>query len=89
MMYKEVAKYSAEEDEEVTMDVGLERIYDGNTVYRPSGFYVNRIQIDGIWCDVYEYNGNYTAYMGVEEDDTYGEMVDRRYQEYVDSKYEN
>lgn len=87
-MYKEVAKYIAEEDEVVTMDM-LERIYDGENVYIPSGVYVDEVQIDGVWCDVYENNGDYTAYMDIEENDFYGEMIDRRYQEYVDSKYEN
>lgn len=87
-MYKEVAKYSAEENEVVTMDM-LERIYDGEKVYIPSGVYVDEVQIDGIWCDVYEDNGDYTAYMDIAEDDFDGEMIDRRYQEYVDSKYEN
>lgn len=87
-MYKEVAKYIAEENEVVTMDM-LKRIYDGREVYTPSGVYVDEVQIDGIWCDVYEDNGDYIAYMDVEENDFEGEMVDRRYQEYVDSKYEN
>lgn len=87
-MYKEVAKYSAEENEVVTMDM-LERIYDGEKVYIPSGVYVDEVQINGIWCDVYEDNGDYTAYMDITDDDDYGEMIDRRYQEYVDSKYEN
>lgn len=88
-MYKEVAKYSAEENEVVTMDM-LERIYDGEKVYIPSGVYVDEVQINGIWCDVYEDNGDYTAYMDItDDDDDYGEMIDRRYQEYVDSKYEN
>lgn len=88
-MYKEVAKYSAEENEVVTMDM-LKRIYDGEKVYIPSGVYVDEVQIDGIWCDVYEDNGDYTAYTDItDDDDDYGEMVDRRYQEYVDSKYEN
>lgn len=87
-MYKEVAKYSAEENEIVTMDM-LERIYDGEKVYIPSGVYVDEVQINGIWCDVYEDNGDYTAYMDITDDDDYGEMIDRRYQEYVDSKYEN
>lgn len=87
-MYKEVAKYSAEENEVVTMDM-LERIYDGEKVYIPSGVYVDEVQINGIWCDVYEDNGDYTAYMDIAEDDFEGEMIDRRYQEYVDSKYEN
>lgn len=87
-MYKEVAKYSAEENEVVTMDM-LERIYDGEKVYIPSGVYVDEVQINGIWCDVYEDNGDYTAYMDITDDDDCGEMIDRRYQEYVDSKYEN
>lgn len=87
-MYKEVAKYSAEENEVVTMDM-LERIYDGEKVYIPSGVYIDEVQINGIWCDVYEDNGDYTAYMDIAEDDFEGEMIDRRYQEYVDSKYEN
>lgn len=88
-MYKEVAKYSAEENEVVTMDM-LERIYDGEKVYIPSGVYIDEVQINGIWCDVYEDNGDYTAYMDItDDDDDYGEMIDRRYQEYVDSKYEN
>lgn len=87
-MYKEVAKYIAEENEVATVDM-LERIYDGDTVYTPSGKYFDEIKIDGIWCDVYEDNGDYTAYMEIEKYDAYGEMIDRRYQEYVDSKYEN
>lgn len=87
-MYKEVAKYIAEENEVVTMDM-LERIYDGREVYTPSGVYVDEVQINGVWCDVYEDNGDYTAYMEIEEYDPYGELIDRRYQEYVDSKYEN
>ena len=88
-MYKEVANYSAEENEVVTMDM-VERIYDGEKVYIPSGVYVDEVQINGIWCDVYEDNGDYTAYMDITDDnDDYGEMIDRRYQEYVDSKYEN
>ena len=87
-MYKEVAKYNCEEDEVFTVDM-LERIYEGEKVYIPSGVYVDEVQIDGIWCDVYEDNGDYTAYMEIEENDFEGDMVDRRYQEYVDSKYEN
>lgn len=87
-MYKEVAKYIAEENEEVTVDM-LERIYDGDTVYIPSGTRYDEINIDGVWCDVYEDNCDYIAYMEIEENDPYGEMIDRRYQEYVDSKYEN
>ena len=88
-MYKEVAKYSAEENEVVTMDM-LKRIYDGEKVYIPSGVYVDEVQIDGVWCELYEDNGDYTAYTDItDDDDDYGEMIDRRYQEYVDSKYEN
>lgn len=87
-MYKEVAKYIAEENEVVTISM-LKRIYDGDTVYNPSGVYVDEVKIDGNWCEVYDDNGDYIAYKEVEENDSEGEMIDRRYQEYIDSKYEN
>ena len=84
-MYKEVAKYIAEENEVVTVDM-LERIYDGEKVYTPSGVYVDEVNINGIWCDVYDDNGDYIAYMEVVEDDFEGEMIDRRYQEDIDRR---
>lgn len=88
MMYKEFAHYECEEGERFE-ESKLNRVYDGDEVCRPYGKYVDDICIDGVWCELYEENGDYTAYMEIEEYDAYGEMIDRRYQEYVDSKYEN
>lgn len=89
MMYKQIAWYDCEEDERFTVD----KMYietDNDYVYTPFGTFVNDVNINGVQCELYEENGYYTAYVAVdEEDDTYGEMIDRRYQEYVDSKYEN
>ena len=89
MMYKKIAWYDCEEDERFTVDkMYLET--DNDYVYTPFGTFVNDVNINGVQCKLYEENGYYTAYVEVdEEDDTYGEMIDRRYQEYVDSKYEN
>ena len=89
MMYKKIAWYDCEEDERFTVDkMYIE--YDEDCVYTPFGTFVNDVNINGVQCELYEGNGYYTAYVEVdEEDDTYGEMIDRRYQEYVDSKYEN
>lgn len=89
MMYKRIAWYDCEEDEQFE-ESKLHRVYDGDEVCRPCGKYVDDICIDGVWCELYEDNGDYTAYTNVtDDDDDYGEMIDRRYQEYVDSKYEN
>ena len=89
MMYKQIAWYDCEEDERFTVDkMYLET--DNDYVYTPFGTFVNDVNIHGVQCELYEENGYYTAYVEVdEEDDTYGEMIDRRYQEYIDSKYEN
>lgn len=89
MMYKEFAHYECEENERFE-ESKLHRVYDGDEVCRPYGKYVDDICIDGIWCELYEDNGDYTAYTDITNDnDDDGEMIDRRYQEYVDSKYEN
>lgn len=89
MMYKEMAHYECEENEQFE-ESKLNRVYDGNEVCRPYGKYIDDVCIDGIWCELYEDNGDYTAYTDItDDDDDYGEMIDRRYQEYVDSKYEN
>lgn len=89
MMYKEFAHYECEENERFE-ESKLNRVYDGDEVCRPYGKYVDDICIDGIWCELYEDNGDYTAYTDITNDnDDDGEMIDRRYQEYVDSKYEN
>ena len=89
MMYKEMAHYECEENERFE-ESKLNRVYDGNEICRPYGKYVDDVCIDGVWCELYEDNGDYTAYTDItDDDDDYGEMVDRRYQEYVDSKYEN
>ena len=89
MMYKEFAHYECEENERFE-ESKLNRIYDGNEVCRPYGKYVDDVCIDGVWCELYEDNGDYTAYTDITDDsDNDGEMIDRRYQEYVDSKYEN
>ena len=88
MMYKQIAWYDCEEDERFTVDKMY--IEYGDCVYKPFGTFVNDVSINGVQCELYEENGYYTAYVEVdEEDNTYGEMIDRRYQEYVDSKYEN
>lgn len=89
MMYKEFAHYECEENERFE-ESKLNRVYDGNEVCRPYGEYVDDVCIDGVWCELYEDNGDYTAYTDITDDnDDDGEMIDRRYQEYVDSKYEN
>lgn len=87
MLYKEIAYYSCEEGEEFE-ESKLNRVYDGDEVCRPDGKYIDDICIDGVWCELYENNGDYTAYTDVTDySDDYGELIDRRYQEYVDSKY--
>lgn len=89
MMYKKIAHYECEENERFE-ESKLNRVYDGNEVCRPYGKYVDDVCIDGVWCELYENNGDYTAYTDITDDnDDYGEMIDRRYQGYVDSKYEN
>lgn len=89
MMYKKIAWYDCEEDERFD-ESKLNRIYDSDEVCRPYGKYVDDVCIDGVWCELYENNGDYTAYTDITDDgDDYGELIDRRYQEYVDSKYEN
>ena len=87
-MYKKIAWYDCEEDERFTVDkMYIE--YDEDCVYVPFGTFVNYININGVQCELYEENGYYTAYVEVNDTDDDGEMIDRRYQEYVDSKYEN
>lgn len=89
MMYKEFAHYECEENERFE-ESKLNRVYDGNEVCRPYGKYVDDVCIDGVWCELYENNGDYAAYTDITDDnDDDGEMLDRRYHEYVDSKYEN
>lgn len=87
-MYKKIAWYDCEEDERFTVDkMYIE--YDEDCVYVPFGTFVNDVNINGVQCELYEENGYYTAYVEVNDTDDNGEMIDRRYQEYVDSKYEN
>lgn len=87
-MYKKIAWYDCEEDERFTVDkMYIE--YDEDCVYVPFGTFVNDVNINGVQCELYEENGYYTAYVEVNDTDDDGEMIDRRYQEYVDSKYEN
>ena len=87
-MYKKIAWYDCEEDERFTVDkMYIE--YDEDCVYVPFGTFVNDVNINGVQCELYEENGYYTAYVKVNDTDDDGEMIDRRYQEYVDSKYEN
>ena len=89
MMYKEFAHYECEENERFE-ESKLNRVYDGNEVCRPYGEYIDDVCIDGVWCELYENNGDYTAYTDITDDnDDDGEMIDIRYQEYLDSKYEN
>ena len=88
MMYKKIAWYDCEEDERFTVDkMYIE--YDEDCVYTPFGTFVNDVNINGVQCELYEENGYYTAYVEVNDTDDDGEMIDRRYQDYVDSKYEN
>lgn len=87
-MYRKIAWYDCEEDERFTVDkMYIE--YDDDCVYVPFGTFVNDVNINGVQCELYEENGYYTAYVEVNDTDDDGEMIDRRYQEYVDSKYEN
>lgn len=87
-MYKKIAWYDCEEDERFTVDkMYIE--YDEDCVHTPFGMFVNDVNINGVQCELYEENGYYTAYVEVNDTDDNGEMIDRRYQEYVDSKYEN
>ena len=87
-MYRKIAWYDCEEDERFTVDkMYIE--YDEDCVYVPFGTFVNDVNINGVQCELYEENGYYTAYVEVNDTDDEGEMIDRRYQEYVDSKYEN
>ena len=87
-MYKKIAWYDCEEDERFTVDkMYIE--YDEDCVYVPFGTFVNDVNINGVQCELYEENGYYTAYVEVNDTDDDGEMIDRRYQEYVDNKYEN
>ena len=87
-MYRKIAWYDCEEDERFTVDkMYIE--YDEDCVYTPFGTFVNDVNINGVQCELYEENGYYTAYVEVNDTDDDGEMIDRRYQEYVDSKYEN
>lgn len=89
MMYKEFAHYECEENKRFE-ESKLSRVYDGNEVCRPYGKYVDDVCIDGVWCELYENNGDYTAYTDITDDnDDDGEIIDRRYHEYVDSNYEN
>ncbi len=87
-MYKKIAWYDCEEDERFTVDkMYIE--YNEDCVYVPFGTFVNDVNINGVQCELYEENGYYTAYVEINDTDDDGEMIDRRYQEYVDSKYEN
>ena len=87
-MYRKIAWYDCEEDERFTVDkMYIE--YDEDCVYVPFGTFVNDVNINGVQCELYEENGYYTAYVEVNDTDDDGEMIDRRYQEYVDSKYEH
>ena len=87
-MYRKIAWYDCEEDEQFTVDkMYIE--YDEDCVYVPFGTFVNDVNINGVQCELYEENGYYTAYVEVNDTDDDGEMIDRRYQEYIDSKYEN
>lgn len=89
MMYKQVAWYDCEEDERFAVEK-MYPAYEEDCVYTPFGTFVNDVNINGVQCELYEENGYYTAYVEVdEEDDQYGEMIDRLYQERKDSKYEN
>lgn len=89
MMYKQIAWYDCEEDERFEVEK-MYPAYDEDCVYTPFGTFVNDVNINGVQCELYEENGYYTAYVEVdEEDDQYGEMIDRLYQERKDSKYEN
>lgn len=89
MMYKKIAWYDCEEDERFEVEK-MYPAYDEDCVYTPFGTFVNDVNINGVQCELYEENGYYTAYVEVdEEDDQYGEMIDRLYQERKDSKYEN
>lgn len=89
MMYKQIAWYDCEEDERFEVEK-MYPAYDEDCVYTPFGTFVNDVNINGVQCELYEENGYYIAYVEVdEEDDQYGEMIDRLYQERKDSKYEN
>lgn len=88
MMYKKIAWYDCEEDERFSID----KLYDcmAEIEEYPCGKYVDDVEYNGKTCELYcEDDCDYTLYEVIEEDDFEGEMVDRRYQEYVDSKYEN
>lgn len=89
MMYKKIAWYDCEEDERFTVDKLYDYMADDIAEY-PRGEYVEDIEYKGKNCELYcEYGCDYTLYETIEEDDFDGEMIDRHYQEYVDSKYEN
>lgn len=88
MMYKQIAWYDCEEDERFEVKK-MYPAYEEDCVYTPFGTFVNDVNINGVQCELYEENGYYTAYVEVNDTDDDGEMIDRRYQEYVDSKYEN
>lgn len=87
MMYKRIAWYDCEENEQFTVD----KMYienDEDCVYTPFGTFVNDVNINGVQCELYEENGYYNAYVSVDDTDD-DDYVDRLYQERRDSKYEN
>lgn len=88
-MYKKIAWYDCEEDEQFSAD----KLYDctaNNIEKYPRGEYVEDMKYNGKRCHLYcECGYDYILYEVIEEDDPYGEMIDKRYQEYVDRKYEN
>lgn len=89
MLYKKVAWYDCEEGEQFGVDKLYEALADYTTTYA-AGDYIEDIEYKGKQCELYcEYGYDYTLYEVIEEDDPIGEMIDRRYQEYKDSKYEN
>lgn len=89
MMYKKIAWYDCEEDEQFSADKLYDCMADNIEKY-PQGEYVEGIKYNGKNCELYcKDDCDYTLYEVIEEDDPYGEMIDRRYQERKDSKYEN
>lgn len=87
MMYKRIAWYDCEEDEQFTVD----KMYienDEDYVYTPFGTFVDDVTVNGVQCELYEENGYYNAYVEVDDTDD-DDYVDRMYQERADNKYEN
>lgn len=89
MLYRKIAWYNCEEEEDFSIDKLYDYFPTEDSLY-PVGQYISDVDYKGKQCELYcEYGYDYTLYEIIEEYDHDGEMIDRRHQEYKDSKYEN